>query len=119
MSSYLEISSIHCFKYLNKRRGSRIERFEMFVDHDDRAEVESFCRIFWVLSMLIAFVMFCFLIVETTNKFTADKIVLDISRKEVPIADIPFPAITVCTQSFRDHNLPTFNWTSYNPPNDE
>jgi hypothetical protein len=68
--------------------------------------------------MLLALTLFGVLMFETTTKFTASKIVLQLSTEEVPVGDIPFPAVTICPQIFNEHDLRLFNPT-LNPPSDD
>ena len=60
----------------------------------------SIFRIFWSILMAVALGVFCFLMSEMTSKFIEDKIILELSREEFPIKDVPFPAITMCPQVF-------------------
>jgi Amiloride-sensitive sodium channel len=47
--------------------------------------------------------------VETTLKFLEDKIVIELSREEVPISSIPFPAVTICPEVELDEKFQSFN----------
>lgn len=69
--------------------------------------------------MLLSLIMFCLLIIKTTSKFIADKIVLELSSDEIPISNIPFPAITMCPQIFQKDGLPHFDGDSYIASNDK
>jgi Amiloride-sensitive sodium channel len=68
--------------------------------------------------MLIALTLFGVLMFETTTKFNASKIVLQLSTEEVPVGDIPFPAVTICPQIFYKVDLRYFNGT-LSPPLDD
>jgi Amiloride-sensitive sodium channel len=61
--------------------------------------------------MASMFVAFVFMTVKVTSKFLEGKIVLELSRNEVSIKDIPFPAVTICPQIVTGEKLPTFNQT--------
>jgi Amiloride-sensitive sodium channel len=50
--------------------------------------------------MIFALGIFSFLMTEMTSKFFEDKIILELSREEVAIKEVPFPAITICPQIF-------------------
>lgn len=77
------------------------------------------CRIFWIVLMLLAFGMFCFLIIETTSKLAADTIVLELSKEEIPINSIHFPAVTICPQMFHEAYMPHFDRKYYTESDDK
>lgn len=68
--------------------------------------------------MLLAILIFCLLLVKTTNKFIADKIVLELSKEETSISVVPFPAFTVCPEVFHENYLPNFE-KEFNVPSDD
>lgn len=76
-----------------------------------------FSRIFWISLMCLAFGAFCHLLVETTEKFLSDKIILQLSKDEVSIKDIPFPAMTICPQIFEVSSFSKFDRQSFIPSN--
>jgi Amiloride-sensitive sodium channel len=64
--------------------------------------------------------MFSYLIFETTTKFLEGKIILELSREELHISGVPFPAVTVCPQVFFEKNLPqTVDWKTFNLSSDK
>jgi Amiloride-sensitive sodium channel len=48
-----------------------------------------------------------YLLNVTINEFLEGKIILELSRNEVSVADIPFPAVTICPQILSPDYLPT------------
>lgn len=44
--------------------------------------------------------MFCFLVYKTTSKFMSEKIIIELSKHEHPIEEVPFPAFTICPEVF-------------------
>lgn len=65
--------------------------------------------------MAVALSMFCYLMFETTLKFMEDKVVLELSSKEVSISAIPFPAVTICPQMYLKEDFSSFGRKFYNP----
>lgn len=61
--------------------------------------------------MASMFVAFVFMTEKVTSKFLEGKIVLELSRNEVSIKDIPFPAVKICPQIVIEEKFPTFNHT--------
>lgn len=118
--SYFEASSVHCLKYFSNQRSTRIEKFWFYITNQiEWSDTFNSCRIFWMLLMLLSSGVFCFLIARATAKFNSDEIVMELSRKEVSIRDIPFPAIAMCPQIFRDDHLPGFDQELYTPSDDK
>lgn len=56
-------------------------------------------RIFWSLLLLTSASIFFLLLFHTTKKFLAQKTGVRIAGKETAIAEIPFPAVTICSDS--------------------
>jgi Amiloride-sensitive sodium channel len=52
----------------------------------------------WVFVMILATILFYFLIAETTEKFLSDHIVIKLFEKRLAIGEIPFPAVTLCPE---------------------
>jgi Amiloride-sensitive sodium channel len=71
-----------------------------------------------MLLMLLALTLFGVLMFKTTSKFNASKIVLQLSTEEVPVGDIPFPAVTICPEIFYKDDLKSFDRT-LSPPQDD
>ena len=69
--------------------------------------------------MVLASVVFGFLIFETTLNFFESKVVLELSRKEIPIEDIPFPAVTICPQLFNIDDLQGFSTGNFTVSDDK
>lgn len=56
-------------------------------------------RIFWACSIIASSAIFLSLIFQTTEKLLVDQTIVEIADKEVPVSDVPFPAVTVCPES--------------------
>lgn len=56
-------------------------------------------RFFWACYLLLSAAIFFFLIFQTTEKFLAKRTFVRIADKGIPIGDIPFPAVTICSES--------------------
>jgi Amiloride-sensitive sodium channel len=76
-------------------------------------------RVFWMLLMVLSFSIFCFLFFKTTNKFMEDKVIIDLSRVEIPIGDIPFPAVTLCPDVSINEKFKTFDLELFDPEDDK
>lgn len=55
-------------------------------------------RIFWIFSLTLAAILFFVMIQQTTSKFFSEKIIIELSKVEHSIVDVPFPAVTVCPE---------------------
>lgn len=101
-SKYLEVSSIHGLVYLSRKNSTKYAMwlfhwlFEIFI-----CDFCTFCDFstFWICSLLLSATIFFLLIFKTTEKFLADQTIVRIADKSIAIADIPFPAITICSDS--------------------
>jgi Amiloride-sensitive sodium channel len=69
--------------------------------------------------MAVASSMFCYLMLEMTLKFVEDKIVLELSREEISISKIPFPAVTFCPQVYHEKNFTIFGRNFYAPSDEK
>jgi hypothetical protein len=69
--------------------------------------------------MTLAFVMFGYLMFEITVKFLEEKIVLQLSSEEVPIKNIPFPAVTICPEVVLDKSFHGFDRKLYSPSDEK
>lgn len=57
-----------------------------------------------MLAIMSASLAFCVLIYKTSTMYARDKIILDLSKKQMSVTEILFPALTVCPQ-FIDEKL--------------
>jgi Amiloride-sensitive sodium channel len=73
----------------------------------------------WMVFMLLAFFILCFLTFETTSKFLDEKIVLQLSSREVSISEIPFPAVTICPQFINKNLFQQADLDLFDPLNDK
>jgi flagellar biosynthesis regulator FlbT len=69
--------------------------------------------------MTLASAMFGYLMLEMTVKFLEEKIVLQLSSEEVPIRNIPFPAVTICPEVVLDENFHSFDRKLYSPSDEK
>lgn len=46
--------------------------------------------------MLVSSIIFTFLVADITDKFLSDTTLIEVSKKEHFVGEIPFPAVTVC-----------------------
>ncbi|XP_037031883.1 pickpocket protein 28-like isoform X1 [Bradysia coprophila] len=81
IDDYCNNSTIHGVKYLASRKNTRNE------------------RIFWLLALIISSVLFIFLFSKVWTRYGDGPIAIEISPYQKPIWDIPFPAITICTET--------------------
>lgn len=56
-------------------------------------------RTFWGSALFASAAIFFLLIFKTTEKFMSNRTVFQMSDKEFPISKIPFPAVTICSES--------------------
>lgn len=57
-------------------------------------------RVFWTCSLLASAAIFFLMIFQTTGKFLAKQTVVRIADKEIELGSVPFPAVTICPESF-------------------
>lgn len=81
IDDYCVNSTIHGVKYLSSRKSTRNE------------------RIFWLLALILSTVLFIFLFSKVWIRYGDGPIAIEISPYQKPIWDIPFPAITICTET--------------------
>lgn len=63
-------------------------------------------RIFWKVSLLVVTCMFIFLCYEMIDKFLLDQTWIRMSKRQVKVDEIPFPAITFCPDLvYIGHNI--------------
>lgn len=55
---------------------------------------------FWACSLLTSTAIFSVLIFQTSRKFLSDRTAVKIVSQEVAIGDVPFPALTICSDSW-------------------
>lgn len=81
VEEYAKNSSIHGIKYILNRQNNRCE------------------RIFWLIGLIISFIFFVILFSKIWIRYSDGPISIEISPYQKPIWDIPFPAITICTET--------------------
>lgn len=81
IEEYCKNSSIHGVKHLSNRKNNRIE------------------KLFWLFGLIVSFLFFIFLFSKVWIRYGDGPIAIEISPYQKPIWDIPFPAITICTET--------------------
>lgn len=81
IDEYAKNSTIHGVKYILKRHNSRCE------------------RVFWLVGLIASFVLFMILFSKIWTRYSDGQISIEISPFQKPIWEIPFPAITICTET--------------------
>jgi Amiloride-sensitive sodium channel len=99
VKQFLDISSIHGLRYTSGGSSRRSEKYWKLNFRDLKNIFEkSISRIFWTVALILSSFMFGLLMYETTEKFVSDQIVIKLSENRHSIAEVPFPAITFCSE---------------------
>ncbi|KAJ6633490.1 Pickpocket protein 28, partial [Pseudolycoriella hygida] len=92
VDEYCRKSTIHGIKYLLNRYQNRYE------------------ALFWLVWLAISFLCFLFLLSNIWIRYNDEPMVaMEISPNQKPIWDIPFPAITICTETKAKSNAIKFS----------
>ncbi len=57
-----------------------------------------YCRIFWTIAFALSFLLSVVLIFQTFVKWQLNPVLIGFEKSASKISDVPFPAITICTQ---------------------
>jgi hypothetical protein len=72
-------------------------KFQSTTTQLSRNEFSTF-RMFWIVILLFALLIFVFLISTTTEKHLTTQIVMKPSKTQMSVGEIPFPAVTFCPE---------------------
>lgn len=72
------------------------------------------CRLFWTFSLAISAAILFSLIFVTARKFLYYNIIVEQSSFEIPVGEVPFPAVTICPDSLVFEKIFEFEEKSQN-----
>lgn len=108
---YFEVSSIGVLQYLSQKSLKKSERFDKSVKFKRKSIFLLISRVFWIFCVIISLLLCGYLVVESFEKFSEKKIVIELSNNQRHISEIPHPAIALCfdvSRQFKGFNYNRF-----------
>lgn len=80
-------------------------------------------RLWWSIALTISLLTCCYFIYKVYRKWDETPVIVTFSEKSTPIWDIPFPAVTICSETKVDRKIANYtdimmklNQTDFEPP---